>query len=173
MTEQQPEKIRPYNTTARTLRPILRAAGVENLVRKFGTGKNATYIRIRWVAEEDGDNMDAANAVAEALRPLWLDGKTRVHVLYGGTVIVWRKGWWKTLPDTPEARAQLNAEEDERNEALLAKIAEGGKVRACDCMSSVTFEPDESDPRHPWLKKGHFGYPDQRFTPFEVFFCRV
>jgi hypothetical protein len=165
------EKIRPYNTTARTLRPILREAGVESLVRKFGTGKNATYIRIRWVAEEGGDNMEAANAVADALRPLWLDGATRVKVLYGGTVIVWRKDWWKTLPDTPEARAQLKAEEDERNQALLTKIAEGGKVRACDCLSSVTFQPVEDDPRHPWLKKGDFGFPDQRFTPFEVYYC--
>ena len=167
-----PEKIRPYNTTARTLRPILRAAGVEGLVKKFGTGKNTTYIRVNWVDEEDLHEAISAKKIAEVLRPLWMDGNSRVHVLYGGCVVVHRDGWWKTLPDTPEARAQLKAEEDERNEALLAKIAEGGKIRACDCFSSVTFEPDEREPRHPWVKKGHFGFPDERFTPFEVFFCQ-
>lgn len=167
-----PEKIRPFNTTARTLRPILRKAGVEHLVSKFGTGKNTTYIRIKWVNAYDLQEAVSASKVAEVLRPLWADGKTRVRIVYGALVAIDRKGWWKTLPDTPEARAQLKAEEDERNTILLAALEEGKRIRACNCMSSVEFQPTNDDPRRPWLKKPLFGFPPERFSPFEVYLCR-
>lgn len=160
-------KVRPNDTRSVVLRRVLRKAGIENLVKEIRTGRNATWVRIAWTTPEDLETETSANAVAEALRPLWMDGDTRVKVVYGGTVYIDRENWWKTLPNTPEGVAQLEAEERELNEFLLTAVGEGKKVRACTCFSPVEYAPSKDDPRKPWVS-----WTDRRFTPWQVFATR-
>lgn len=166
MTHEQ--KVRPNNTTSPVLRRALRKAGIERLIKEIRTGKNATYVRINWIDQEDLEDAHSATAVAEALRPLWMDGATRVMVIYGGTVMIDRDGWWKTLPNTAEGVAQLEEEEREQNDRLLAALAEGKKVRGCDCFSRVEYQPSKEDPRRPWVK-----WSGTRFTPWQVYVGRT
>lgn len=141
----------PNDATARYLRKYLKKAGVEHLVKRINTGKEHTIVRIDYGDEYDIDNEISAQKVAEALRPMWHDGDTRVRVIYGGAVTIDRKGWHRTMPNTAEGIAQLEIAENERNSQLLAALAEGHDVRAT-CYSKVEYQPDPAHPREPWVK---------------------
>ena len=87
----------PNNTTARIVRPALRAAGLENKIERVTTGRNCTYVRLIW--DDDRSTRErTAEAVMTALRPLWNDGDQRVWLVYSGMVAITRKGWYRTEP---------------------------------------------------------------------------
>jgi len=153
---------RPLDATSRYLRQYLKKAGVEQFVAKIATGKDFTFLRLTRVDREDFEDETTANKVADALRPMWHDGDTRVKVLHGRTVAIVRKGWHRTMPNTAEGIAQLEKAEKERNEQLLAALKEGHDVRA-ECYNRVTYAPSETDPRKPWVK-----WTGARLTPWEV-----
>lgn len=102
----------PNNTTARVIRPVLRAAGLEAKVESVSTGRNFTYVRLLW-SEIDPEKRTAnAQAVIAALRPLWSDGEQRVTELipgYGYTVIIRRAGWYRTEPQINQEDQCLDA----------------------------------------------------------------
>lgn len=89
------------NTTARTIRPVLRAAGLEGKVESVTTGRNFTYVRLDWREPDAAQRAATAQAVIAALRPLWNDGEQRVRELipgYGYTVVISRARWYATTP---------------------------------------------------------------------------
>lgn len=158
---------RPNDATARYLRRYLKKAGVEGLVKKINTGKEFTFVHIAWASEYDIENEISARKVADALRPMWHDSDTRINVVYGGTVTIARKDWHLTMPNTIEGITQLEEAENERNQKLLAALAEGHDVRA-ECYSPATFSPSPEEPRKPWVK-----WSGTRLTPWQVHVYRT
>ena len=147
----------PVNPRAKTIRTTLKAAGLADHVRKVTSGNKRTYVRLEY-AVNGGDV--AANAIADALRPLWTDGAQRVRVLYGGLIIIERDGWYRTHPDTPEGRAARAAAEDDRTAGLLAAGTEWSNRE----HGSVRYQPDEAHPREPWVDRS-----DRRWSSLDVY----
>jgi hypothetical protein len=158
---------KPNDATARYLRRYLRKADVEDLVKAIHTGKDFTVIRIQFADEYDVENEISARKVADALRPMWHDGDTRVKVQYGGAISIAREGWHLTMPNTAEGLAQLEEAEQERNEQLLNDLANGKQVRTVECFTTALYKPSPEDPRRPWIK-----WSGKRFTPWQVSSCR-
>jgi hypothetical protein len=99
----------PNNTTARTIRPVLRKAGLEGAVERITTGRNYTYVRLDFRPDK-AQRVANSDAVLAALRPLWNDGETRVTELLPGdgyVIIIRRKGWYRTEPAVTESSADL------------------------------------------------------------------
>lgn len=94
----------PHNTTARTIRPVLRRAGLEHLVEKVSSGRRRTHVRLRWHGDK-GRLLAETERVMAALRPLWHDADRRVSMLYAGSVSIDRGGWYCTNPQTSVSTA--------------------------------------------------------------------
>jgi hypothetical protein len=88
------------NTTARTIRPVLRAAGLEDKVLSITTGRHFTYVRLDFCPDK-AERAEVAQAIITALRSLWNDGEQRVAELtpgYGYVIVIRRSGWYRTEP---------------------------------------------------------------------------
>lgn len=93
----------PNNTTARTIRPVLRAAGLEGAIAQITTGRNYTYVRLD-LRPDKAQRAKNSEAILAVLRPLWNDGETRVTELvpgYGYIIVIRRAGWYRTEPLAP------------------------------------------------------------------------
>jgi hypothetical protein len=92
-----PAPPRPFYTQtdpvprARVVRQRLKAAELADLVTRVTSGTRTTWVYMAWSLDDTMDQRyEKARQVAAALRPLWTDGETRVHVLYAGAVTIGR-----------------------------------------------------------------------------------
>jgi hypothetical protein len=87
----------PVRPSAEAVRRALRTAGLLGHLRKVTSGRKFTYAHLTFQTTDD-----QAQAVVDALRSLWNDGRSRVTLAHR-VIAIDRRRWFDTRPaDTTE-----------------------------------------------------------------------
>lgn len=162
--DQEPaeQAVQPNRPHAKLIRQALSDAGIEPFVESIHSSHRATRLYFSKRHRLDMDPLAAAEAVAEALAPLWNDSKDRIEVTGGFIVRIDQAEWEHTAPDTPEGHRYLQEQAADRNEELLRAKADGQSLRS-RIHTAVWFHESDEYPGRPWVDHFH-----RRFNPWEV-----